>query len=362
VKAVLDPLTGRFPGNLGPDIVVDVRTNSLQGATDTASDVNNDGYIIVGIIGAANGLPGGQGQQAVEISQAYGKPFAMIACGVTMADPHSCDGRAVVRVLSSATSPEFPVGSGVTLYFQDITATSSGSAPGWLVEGDGRLLEGIGAQGNSSGGVKIVGNRNAIRNSSISRNVGSGVVVQGHSNVIQAVTANANVGGDGILVIGNNNTIEDSRAGDQGLGNGSSGINVSGTGNLVKGNGTFSNHGNGITVGGGTAASPNIVKSNIAGSPGRGNLSSGIALGGGGQGTGGVVDVVGNTVYSNTFGLKVTGTGHRLNANTSGGPGPDANLACQYWVATGNFNATANTRNSSPITGADGSPFPTGCY
>jgi hypothetical protein len=49
VKAVMDPVTGRFPNNAGADIVVDVRTQSLQNALDTATDLNNDGYIIVGV-------------------------------------------------------------------------------------------------------------------------------------------------------------------------------------------------------------------------------------------------------------------------------------------------------------------------
>lgn len=359
---MLDPLTGRFPGNLGPDVVVDVRTDSLQTAIDTASDVNNDGYIVIGIIAAANSLPGGLASQQVEVSQAYGKPFAMIACGVTLVDPLACDARPVVRVRASATSPEFPVGSGVTLYFQDITVTGSNSAPGWLVEGDGRLLEAIGAQFNI-GGVKIVGNGNSIRNSLVKGNVLGGVIVQGQSNTVYAVTALGNPAGDGILVTGNNNTVAQSTAGDHQLGNGQAGINVNGTGNLIEGNGAFENNTNGINVGGGSAASPNIVKNNVAGGPDRGNRRSGIVLGGTGQGVTGAVDVTGNIVQSNRVnGFTVTGTGHRLKGNDSGGAGNSANLACQYNVTAGNFNATGNKRNGSLMTGADGSPFPTGCY
>jgi hypothetical protein len=363
VKAVLDPLTGRFPGNLGPDVLVDVRTSSLQAAIDAASDLNNDGYIIIGIIAAANGVPGGQATQEVEVSRAYAKPFAMIACGVTLNDPVSCDGRAVVHVRASATSPEFPVGSGVTLYFQDITVTGSSSAPGWLVEGDGRLLQEIGSQTNARGGVKIVGNRNAIRNSVVSNNVGGGVIVQGQSNTVYAVTANNNVGGDGIQVSGNSNTIAQSTAGNQGVGNGASGINVSGRGNLIESNGAFHNSASGISVSGGTGGSPNIVKNNVAGGPNRGNWGSGLVIGGSGQGAAGVVDIIGNIARSNAVnGFTVTGTGHRLKDNDSGGAGSSINLACQYKVAAGNFNATGNKRNGLLIPGANGSLFPTGCY
>jgi hypothetical protein len=52
---------------------------------------------------------------------------------------------------------------------------------------------------------------------------------------------------------------------------------------------------------------------------------------------------------------------HRLQNNASGGSGNEVNLACQYDVLAGNFNATGNTRNGVAIGGADGSPFPSGC-
>jgi hypothetical protein len=230
------------------------------------------------------------------------------------------------------------------------------------VEGDGRLLEGIGAQVNARGGVKIVGNRNAIRNSIVSRNVGAGILVQGHGNTIQAVIANDNAGGEGIKVIGSNNAIVGNTAGNEGLGNGSSGISVSGTGNLIDSNGAFANFGNGIAVGGGTASKPNIVRNNVAGGPGRGNAGSGIALSGTGQGMAGIPDVVGNTTRSNVIGMKVTGTGHQLKGNASGGGTTSANVACQYQVSPGSFNATGNTRNSSAVSGSGGSQFPIGCF
>ena len=125
---------------------MDVRTQSLQNALDTATDVNNDGYIIVGVVARDGKVPGGQGHQQVDVTRAYPSPFALIGCGVTLMDPAFCDGHAVVDIRASATSPEFPAGSGVTLYFQEITATGSVSAPGWLVRGDGRFFEGIGSK------------------------------------------------------------------------------------------------------------------------------------------------------------------------------------------------------------------------
>src|SRR6185369_1801840 len=112
VKAVMDQVTGRFPRNAGADIVVDVRTQSLQNALDTATDVNHDGYIIIGVIARDGGLPGGQAYQQVDVTRAYPSPLALIGCGVTLRDPEFCDAHAVVDILASAKSPEFPVGSG----------------------------------------------------------------------------------------------------------------------------------------------------------------------------------------------------------------------------------------------------------
>jgi hypothetical protein len=362
VQTVLDPLTGRFLGNFGPDIVVDVRTESLQAAIDSATDTNNDGYIIIAVIANDGGVPGGMGRQELEVSLAYDKPFALIGCGVTLLDPMSCNGRSVVTVKPSATSPEFPAGSGVTLYFQGLTVTGSESAPGWLVEGDGRLLEGIGSQMNTHG-IKIVGNSNAIRNSFGTRNVINGLVVQGNRNTVQAVRATGNSSGDGIQVTGHHNTVNKSIGGDQGAGNGAAGINVSGVGNMIKANGAYANYGNGITVGGGTAGAPNIVRNNVAGGPQRGNARVGIAIGGPGAGASGAVDISGNTAQSNALsGISVTGTGHRLKDNDSGGAGSTVNVACQYRVVPKNFNAIGNTKNLAPIAGADGSAFPNGCF
>jgi hypothetical protein len=105
VKAVMDQVTGRFPGNAGADIVVDVRTQSLQNALDTATDVNHDGYIIIGVVARDGGVPGGQAYQQVDVTRAYPSPFALIGCGITLRDPSFCDGHAVVDIRAGAKSP-----------------------------------------------------------------------------------------------------------------------------------------------------------------------------------------------------------------------------------------------------------------
>ena len=356
VKAVMDPLTGRFPNNAGADIVVDVRTQSLQNALDTATDVNNDGYIIVGVVARDGGVPGGQGRQQVDVTRAYPSPFALIGCGVTLVDPFFCDGHAVVDIRASAKSPEFPAGSGITLYFQEITATGSVSSPGWMVRGDGRFFEGLGADGNMQG-MNIAGNRNTIHNSFTNDNVNGGITVRGDGNTIDTVQTSRNSAGYGISVGGNGNTIANGTAAD----NGAAGIQVAGTGNLITGNNASSNILDGIGVSGGTAVSPNVVSNNVGGTAGLGNGGAGISLTGTGSGASGGVDIKGNSTRGNASdGIQVTGSGHKLKNNSSGGSGSDRNYVCQYRVASGNINVSGNTIGSVPIPGANGSPFP-GC-
>ena len=364
VQATMDPVSGRFSGNVGPDVTVDVRTQSLQSALDTVSDVNNDGYIIVAVIGADSGFPGGEGTQQFSVNRVYDKPFALVGCGVTLRDPVACDGIPTAEVTTAATSPEHPVGSEITIFIQGLTLTGSTSAVGWFLQGDGRMLVDIGAHTNARIGIHMIGIRNVLQNVTVRDNVGGGLLIEGRRNTVDTVSAQDNPAGDGIRIVGRNNTIINSKAGDLllGTGNGENGFVVSGTGNLIQGNSAFDNGGNGFTISGGTALNPNIVSNNVAGAPNRGNAGSGFSINGQGAGASGVVDIVGNTAQSNSVnGIGVSGADHRLQNNASGGTGNEVNLSCQYNVATGNFNATGNTRNGVAIAGADGSPFPNGC-
>ena len=71
VKSVMDPDTGRFPGNKGPDVIVKVHEgDSIQDAVNDVTDTADpDGYLIVGVVAKDNGLlgghtrPGGRDQQ-----------------------------------------------------------------------------------------------------------------------------------------------------------------------------------------------------------------------------------------------------------------------------------------------------------
>jgi len=186
--------------------------------------------------------------------------------------------------------------------------------------------------------------------------------VQGDGNAIDTVQTSSNDGGDGISVAGNGNTIANSMAGGQGGDNGGAGIRVSGAGNLITGNNALSNVLDGISVAGGTAVSPNVVMNNVSGTQTLGNGGSGISMTGTGSGAGGSAGINGNTTMGNGLdGIQVNGSGHKLKNNSSGGNGPDTNRICQYQGTSGNINATGNTIGSVPIPGADGSLFPIGC-
>jgi hypothetical protein len=360
-QALLNPTSGRFPGNLGPDIVVDVRTQSLQDALNSATDSNGDGYIIIGAVGQDNKAAGGKGNQQVQINRVYDKPFALVGCAITLHDPKHCDGISTVQITAGAGSPEFPVGSGVRLYVYGVTAENSDSAPAWAVDGNGRFLEALGAQ-TSLLGLQITGNGNTMHGGFVKNNLGGGILVHGDGNTIDAVQISSNTGGDGIEVTGNGNRIVNNTVGDAGVGNGGDGINLFGTGNFIGANFVFQNNGDGINVSGGTAAGPNTIKGNISGSAQRGNGGSGIVLGGTGNGGTTPIELEANTTQGNSVdGIRITGTGYQLKGNVSGGMSAKNNAGCEFNVAAGNINAGGNRSGSRVISGAVGSPFPTGC-
>jgi hypothetical protein len=359
---VLHPLTGRFPGNRGPDVVIDGSNDSIQAAVDAATDLNGDGYTIVGVIASGTGpfaLGEGVVRQELTIGAVYARPFALLGCGLTLSDAAICNGQAPVQITASAGSPEHPQGSGVHLYVLDISVGGSQSAPAWLVQGDGRHLEEVEAHG-SLGGIRIEGNDNTLVNAVVRDNLAFGVVVQGARNAVRQIDVLHNVG-DGVTVSGNRNLVAGSQVGAQGAGNHGDGIRVSGQGNTVRGNLVHGNAGDGITVSGGVAASPNIVRNNHVGAAGQGNIGNGIVVGGTGGGAAAPIEIEGNTARGNVLaGIVVTGTGHQLKNNVSGGPG-EGNYGCEYAVGGGNINSTGNTVGTAPISGADGSPFPAGC-
>lgn len=347
VRAVLDPVFGRFPGNAGPDVIVRVDLGeSIQEAIDSAADANNDGYIIIGVVNNATGEPGGHVQQRIVIDDVYTLPFALLGCSVTLHDPTPEDGQPTARITAAAASPD--------LFIMDLHAADSQFA-GWVVAGNSRYLRNVAARNNAIG-LWFVGNDNTLHNGSATGNRGVGILVLGQGNTITGADAVAN-GRHGIRVLGNRNQLLQNDVGDEGKGNGGDGMNVRGAGNVLRENDAFANRGNGIAVSGGTSAQPNVLRKNRVGDVDKGNGGHGLLVNGIGNGTSDPVEVQENTAIGNgRTGIKVVGSGHELQKNSS-----RENGGCAFEVAAHNLDATENKANGVTIAGSDGSPFPTGC-
>jgi hypothetical protein len=321
VVSLLSPANRRFLNNQGVDILVRVDLGeSIQAALDGATDVNGDGYILIGVIANASGAPGGHTTQRIVISRSYPKPFGLIGCSVTMHDPNPAAGQPTAWITGAASSP---TNSATNLFVMNLHAADSGFA-GWKVDGDGRELRNVKASDNATG-IWLVGNSNKVRGSVVEGNSGVGVKVEGSSNLIDTSDAMAN-GGHGFEVAGNGNQLLRLDAGDRGRGNGvagvnaSDGMNVSGDGNVISESIVLANTGNGISV----AGNNNQLLKNVAGDVGKGNAGDGIRL----VGWGNLAD--GNKARSNT------GNGFNVSGGTSGSPN--------------------KLRNNQSNTGASGSP------
>ena len=213
---------------------------SIQAAVDAAQDQNGDGFIIVAVAGRDGGLRGGNVTQSLAIGRAFDKPFALVACSVTLHDPIPGDGAPTARIERSATSPG-------NIFVMDLHAADSGVA-GWLVEGNGRELRNVDAVSNAIG-IHVVGSSNIVHNSSATSNASVGILVEGDGNQLLDLDAMSN-GGRGIAVIGNDNRLAKNDAGDRGKGNSGDGIFITGNGNVLTENIARSNLGDGVRVGG----------------------------------------------------------------------------------------------------------------
>jgi parallel beta-helix repeat protein len=344
-------LAERFPGNRGPDVLV--RTDlgqSLQDAVAGALDLNADGYIILGVVAGPGGQADGRLTQRLDIVRDFGLPFALVGCGLTLHDPAPGEAQPTARIRAGARSPNFLV--------IDVGATGSGLV-GWLVEGDGRYLRTVDATGNAHG-LAVVGNGNTVDNGRAENNAGLGIYVDGQNN---AVIGNEVVGnGDiGIFLKGTGNRLAGNAVGERDRGNGNTGIHAEGSGHLIEENAVLGNGGHGIEVTGGVASGPVVVRKNRVGDRDRGNAGHGIVVAGAGNGGGGPVEIDENDVVSNLGdGVRVTGLGHQLRDNASGGAGDLDNGGCEFAVIAGNLDAGGNRANGVPVDGPGGS-FPTGC-
>ena len=345
-------LAERFPGNRGPDVLV--RTDlgqSLQDAVDGALDVNADGYIIVGVVAGPGGQADGRLTQRLVIARDFGLPFALVGCGLTLHDPAAREAQPTAWIRREARSPN--------LLVIDVGATGSGLV-GWLVEGDGRYLRTVDATGNAHG-LAVIGNGNTIDNGRAEKNAGLGIYVDGQNNTVigSEVVSNGDIG---IFLKGTSNRLAGNAVGERDRGNGNTGIHAEGAGHLIEENTVLGNGGHGIEVSGGSASGPVVVRKNQVGDRDRGNGGHGIVVAGTGNGDGGPVEIDENDVAGNLGdGVRVTGSGHQLRDNASGGAGDLDNGGCEFAVSAGNLDAGGNRVNGVPVDGGPGGSFPTGC-
>jgi hypothetical protein len=359
VQNELNPAGSHYPGNQGPDVLVHVhRGESIQSAIDNASDLNGDGFIIVAVVAKDGAVLGGTATQSVVIDRTFTLPFGLFACSVTIADPTPGDGNPTARISSAASAP--PDALGARIFVMDLHASGSNVA-GWLVEGNNRYLRNVEARNNLVG-IKFVGNSNTMHNGAVESNQGAGLIFQGNSNKADSTDSFSNAG-HGVLVTGNSNQLLKVDAGDKNKGNGGDGVHVEGADNTISENRAFANLGDGIEVVA-ASGSPNILKKNVAGDKsGKNNAGNGILVAGPGNGAASPIELDQNTVKANGLvGIRITGSGHQLKNNVSGGTGSgETNAGCEFNVVAGNFNATGNKANGTTVSGSNGSPFPTSC-
>jgi hypothetical protein len=350
----LKGLAARFVGNSGPDVVVRVDLGQkIQQAIDTASDVNGDGYIIVGAVNSGVGVPYGTTVQRVLIDRVFPLPFGLFGCSLSLRDPAPADGLPTAHITATA---------GPDIFVMDLHATGS-TFVGWLVEGDGRYIRNAYAKNNGVG-YWLFGNGNTLHNGTAEGSADVGVLVHGDRNTVKDTRVMTS-GSHGIEVDGNGNVLLKNLVGDRGKGNGGAGITTTGAGNVIQENKVYASGADGIEVTGGTAASPSVIRQNAVGDKARGNAGHGIRVrDDAGNGLPNALEIERNTVRSNALNgilVEAGATGHELKGNVAGGGGELDNRGCGYLVAPGNFNATGNKANGVTIPGVDGSPFPTAC-
>jgi hypothetical protein len=322
VQAVLNPTSGQYPGNLGPDYLVRVNHGDLvQAAVDAAAladsattgDINGDGYIIITVSAHDDGTLGGSAAQNVVISKTYNHPFALVGCSVTLTGG--------IAITSSASDPGLTIpesASGKSIIFL-MDLHGGGSAIGVKVDGDHRYLRNEGGSGNGVG-FSINGNFNTMHNGAAIGNSGDGVSITGNSNYLTDTNSMSN-GGNGFNVTGSFNKLLKLDAGEKATPNILDGVHVVGSNNTLSEIDAYANSGDGIDV----AGSGNTLTKNVAGDKNKGNGGNGIL-------------VVG---ASNSL------TENKANANKGDG----FNLSGALTSATANLlkNNVSNTGNSGDV-------------
>ena len=196
---------------------------------------------------------------------------------------------------------------GVTVRCTQCTAQTS--RVGFVLEGDGQLVENSFARSNVGDGVWVDGTGNRFRNNSIKLNTGNGVVVKGTGNAVNKNQSDEN-GAAGFVVSGESNTLVGNGAGSlTDKGNGQVGFLVTAAGNLFDTNEAEANLGGGFLL----QATPGVFK--------------------------------GNRADSNTgIGFAVAATGTLLDSNTA-----EKSTGFEWQVVAGNLDDSGNKANGRTI-------------
>lgn len=196
---------------------------------------------------------------------------------------------------------------GITVRCTQCTAQTG--RVGFVLEGDGQLVENSFARSNVGDGVWVDGTANRFRNNSVKLNTASGVVLKGAGNAINKNQSDEN-GAAGFLVTGTSNTLLGNGAGSlTDKGNGGVGFLVTGAGNVLDTNEAEANLGGGFLL----QATPAVFKGNRADS------------------NGGV-------------GFDVATSGTALDSNTA-----EMSAGVEWQVAAGNVDESGNRANGRTI-------------
>jgi SdrD B-like domain/Right handed beta helix region len=240
---------------------------------------------------------------------------------------------------------------------------------------DGGLTKDIHATGSTVAGYKIAGSNHTIVNVRAFSNA-IGFWITGNSNVVTGALGTLK-NGTGIRIDGNSNLLDTNNGVEKSSGDGVV-ISAGATGNTVKKYIVRGSAGDGFKVEAGASltvlsenkaysnglngylilGSDTTMSRNIAGDTGTGNAADGIRV----DGSNGPMSE--NVSKANSrAGIRVTGTGHKLAKNRSGGTGNQENGSCQYVVGVSNVNGGSNTSsNYAPFTFTDtGANSPAAC-
>jgi hypothetical protein len=147
---------------------------------------------------------------------------------------------------------------------------AQGDVVGFVLEGDGQLVETSSARGSLEDGVRIGGTANRFRNNSVKLNLSHGIVVDGSANAVNKNHSDEN-GGAGFVVSGSGNVLTGNGSGSlTDKGNAGVGYLVTGADNRLDTNEAEANGGGGFSIGAPTA----LFKGNRA----EGNAGVGIEL------------------------------------------------------------------------------------